>query len=754
MTVSQVGSILERIVLKDGQLFIVADRNGDITALNREGQGLYFQDARHLSLFEMHINGTRLTLLSSASQSNFSCNMQFTNDLLLNGDGNVIAEPRTIKVNRERFVSGSFFERIDFLNYNAHPVCLTVRFTCGSDFRDMFEVRGFEVENAGLPGEIAPIAVERDRIVFGYRGAEGMLRRTYLMFDPAPEHTEIVNARLKHLKPETTNLDHRDEGVVVPPMLAAAFLIEVPAMGERSITVRITPEMSQGDTAPVNGKYTPVNALGLALDDRIRSIRDKHDAWRSACTRIESDHEVFNQVIDRAVLDLGLLVEDFDGDLVTTAGIPWFAVPFGRDSLTTATQALVLRPTIARGTLRFLARHQGTSVNTARGEEPGKILHEIRPGELGHVKESIYYGSVDSTPLFLVALGEYVNWSGDLDLARELLPNAEAALAWLEDYGDIDGDGFLEAIRNPATGLGSQGWKDSPDAINHGDGRRAEAPIALAEVQAYAYGAHAQMAKLYGRLGDTQKQRAQVAAAETLRNAFLQRLAIEDDDGPFWAMGLDAAKQPIAAITTNPGHALWTGLLRGQLAQHTAQRLMVDDLLCGWGLRTLSSKACTFNPMSYHNGSVWPHENALIALGMKRAGADAAACEVASQVFEAALAFPGARLPELWCGFTRDPARHMSPGQYPVGCSPQAWAAGSAFMLLQALLGLEVDAFERTVRLRPVLPTWLSQLSFRKLQVGDTRIDLDVVRDGHRVIVDVLEDGGLRIEARQTEVVG
>jgi glycogen debranching enzyme len=417
-------------------------------------------------------------------------------------------------------------------------------------------------------------------------------------------------------------------------------------------------------------------------------------------------------------------------------------------------QTLPLRPSIAAGTLRFLARRQGTEINDFRDEQPGKILHEVRLGELAALKRvphSPYYGSVDSTPLFLITLGEYVRWTGDLDLARQLLPNAEAALNWMRDYGDADADGFIEYQSRSTDGIRNQGWKDSPDSASHRDGTVAEPPIALVEVQAYAFAAHREMADLYARLGDFDSERAQRGLAERVRQKFLERLAMSDQDGRFWAMGLDGSGQRIETVTSNPGHALWAGLLRGDDARLTVQRLLADDMLCGWGIRTLSSRERTFNPMSYHNGSVWPHDNALIALGMKRAGADHAAREVASQVLEAGLRFPASRLPELWCGFARDQRYQSTPAQYPVSCSPQAWAAGSAFMLLQALLGLEADAFDRVVRLRPVLPNWLGRVSFRKMRVAGSQVDFDVLREGHRLIVDVIDAGGLKIETREAE---
>jgi glycogen debranching enzyme len=747
MASTQMGSVLERTVLKEGQLFVVADRDGDIKALNLEGQGLYYRDRRHLSLFEMAVNGTRLTLLSSTGELNFMSNLQFSNDLLLGSDGRLLAEPRTISITRQRFVAGSLHERVDLLNYNPHPITLVVRFTCGSDFRDMFDVRDFDLDGDGEADEVEPIQVTPTGVVLGYRGRGGARRRTYVVFDPPPEHIEIVNATLKRLsRAEAPHLDQRDEGTVVPPIAAMQFEIELLPRVQRSISLSVTPEAEEGATP------SPPGSIRTAvLDAAADAIRESYAEWRSSSTRIETDNELFDLLLNRAALDVRLLVDSFDGNLVPTAGIPWFAVPFGRDSLIVSMQTLSLQPALAAGTLRFLARYQARQVNPARGEAPGKILHEVRPGVSGAVQDSIFYGSIDSTPLFLVALGEYVNWTDDQALARELLPNAEAALEWMATYGDADGDGFLECTRYPSHGLGDQGWKDSPDSMNHVDGQPAEQPVALAEVQAYAFAAHRSMARIYRGLGDAENERAQRAAADRIRALFLERFSMEDADGRYWAMGIDARGRRIETVTTNPGHALWTGLLAGPEASFAARRLVEDDMLSGWGIRTLSARSGTYNPMSYHNGSVWPHDNALIALGLKRAGEDTSARRVASQIFEAGLLFPASRLPELWCGFARDVRHNSAPGQYPVGCSPQGWAAGSAFMLLQALLGLEVDAAARVVRLRPSLPEWLGHISLRELRVADRQVDLDVVREGHRLRVDVIDDGGLRVEARESE---
>jgi glycogen debranching enzyme len=758
MPTIQTGSVLERSVLKEGQIYLVADRAGDIRALNLEGHGLYFRDTRHLSLFEMDLTGTRLTLLSAAGELNFMSNLQFANDTLLGPSGEVIAEPRTISIRRNRFLhNDGLHERLGLVNYNQHPIQLTLRFTFGSDFRDMFVVRGYFPEERVEFGQMHPIEILPDGVLLGYTGTDRIERHTHITFDPPPASIEILNDRLRRLDP-TESLpgiaqwsDPREEGRVWPPIAAAVFKVDLEPMQSCSITVHVRPEAGDEPTAIQHDSRDGRDAARL-LDSAFVVIRDSYDEWRSACTTIETDHELFDQLLRRALQDLRLLIDNIEGDLVPSAGIPWFAVPFGRDSMITSMQTLSLRPSIAAGTLRFLAQHQGKEVNDFRDEQPGKILHEVRLGELAklqRVPHSTYYGSVDSTPLFLMTLGEYVRWSGDLDLARSLLPNAEAALAWMRDYGDIDGDGLIEYYSRSSEGMRNQGWKDSYDSASHRDGSLAEPPIALVEVQAYAYAAHREMAELYARFGDAVKEREERTAAERCRQQFVSLLAMQDDeDGPFWAMGLDREKRRIETVTSNPGHALWSGLLRGDDARLTVQRLLGGDMLCGWGVRTLSSRARTFNPMSYHNGSIWPHDNALIALGMKRAGADTAAREVATQVFEAGLRFPASRLPELWCGFSRDRRYHSTPAQYPVSCSPQAWAAGSAFMLLQALLGLEADAFERVVRLRPVLPSWLGRVSFRNMRVAGSQIDFDVIREGHRVLVDVIDDGGLRVEAR------
>src|SRR5579859_5013627 len=450
MAASQTGSVLERTVLKEGQIFLVADRAGDIKALNLEGHGLYYRDTRHLSLFELDISGTRLTLLSASGELNFMSNLQFANDTLIGSAGEVIAEPRTISIRRNRFLYGDgLHERLGFLNYNPRTVRITVRITFGSDFRVMFEVRGYFPDDNGVAlGEMKPIEVLSDGVRLGYRGSDGVERHTQIAFEPDPASIEIVNSQLRRLGPAEALPglvqwnDPREDSRVVPPIAAAVFQMDLPPMEFQSITVHISPESNDAPRRATGRNGASIAGdRGRLLDAAFIGMRDSYDEWRSASTQIETDHELFDQLLQRALQDLRLLIDNVDGDLVPTAGIPWFAVPFGRDSLITAMQCLPLRPSIAAGTLRFLAHHQGKQVNDFRDEQPGKILHEIRLGELARVQRvphSAYYGSVDATPLFVVALGEYVRWTGDLDFARRLLPNAEAALAWMRDYGDID----------------------------------------------------------------------------------------------------------------------------------------------------------------------------------------------------------------------------------------------------------------------------------------------------------------------------
>jgi len=419
------------------------------------------------------------------------------------------------------------------------------------------------------------------------------------------------------------------------------------------------------------------------------------------------------------------------------AGIPWFSCPFGRDGLISCLEFLPWFPAVVRGVLTFLSAHQGTKVDEFTDEEPGKMLHEMRTGEMANCREIPYlpyYGSIDVTPLFLIALADYMRWTHDQALLTQLWPHAEAAARWMISYGDRDGDGFLEYHKASVKGLANQGWKDAWDSISHCDGQIAQSPIALCEVQGYAYAAYRAMSSLAGYLGKEQEARYWEQRAEKLQASFLEHFWWEEE-GLFY-LALDAAKKPCRVVSSNAGQCLWTGIVPAEISGRITDRLMCEDMYSGWGIRTLSTHALRYNPMSYHNGSVWPHDSALVGAGFARYGRKKEAVHLLRGLYQASLYFEGGRLPELYCGF---PLRQgYGPTRYPVACAPQAWAAGAPFLLLNALLGLQSDAEgQRLILDRPLLPDWLQAVEVQGLRLGHKQIHLNFIRSGEqsRVII-------------------
>jgi glycogen debranching enzyme len=667
-------------------------------------------------------------------------NLQFANAALRTADG-VEVPARTISIRRNRFIQDGLHERIGFLNYNQFPVTLRVSLSVGSDFRDMFDVRGYT--NRAPHGTIEPPTIDDDGLSLHYLGLDGLKRSTGLRFEPHPSQVSILADHAETLPPSAEpgisgHGDPRTEYAVAPPSAEASFVLVIAPKQARSITIHIVPNVESA--AP------KADGEEVSLDAKFVLIRDSYRLWESDSTEIETDHEILNGVIQRASRDLRLLSEKLASGYLPSAGIPWFSVPFGRDSLITSLQTMMLQPGIAYGSLRFLADNQGQEVDDWRDEQPGKILHEVRMGEvasLGQVPHTPYYGSVDSTPLFLVTVGALLDWTDDLALMRQLRPNVEAALEWLDRYGDLDGDGYVEYASRSPHGIRNQGWKDSPDAIAYPDGRLVEPPIALAEVQGYVYDARVRLASYFRRLGDEKRAIEQETRAATLKERFKRDFWLPEQ--AYYAIALGPDKAPVAVISSNPGHCLWSGLLDGEAGQTVARRLLGDDLNCGWGIRTLGSHEPMFNPMSYHNGSVWPHDNALIAAGLKRLGLDRQAARLVGEVLEAAMRFPSNRLPELFCGFARDRRYFSMPAQYPVSCSPQAWASGAVFLMVQTLLGLRADACRGRLSLRPRLPDWLNSISVRRLRVANRRVDFEILREDDRVQVEIADSGGLEI---------
>lgn len=688
--------IRDATVVKERDLFLLADLEGNVPPGNSNGYGLYHRDTRFLSAFELRVQGLEPTILLSSGRWPFLGSYVLTNPNLVTDDGRPISE-QSIQIRRHRVARPvRVSESLGFQNFNPFPLTLTVEIRVGADFEDMFEVRGFARECIGERKVSAEYA--EGSVTFRYAGKDGVERATRLTFDPPP-----------------TRLD---EGV-------ACYSLELGARGSQRIAIEI--ELDVGESTPLSVKKPAASLFGKEAS-------------------ITSSNAQFNAVLDQARNDLRMLSSGDEESPFIGAGIPWYSALFGRDSILTALEHLWIAPDLAKHTLLLLARQQGTKDDPWRDEEPGKILHESRHGELaktGCVPFAPYFGSVDSTPLWIFLLGEYFHATGDLELVRGLSPNLEAALLWIDEYGDSDGDGFVEYRCRTADGLVNQGWKDSWDAIVHADGSIAEPPIALVEVQAYVYGAKRHAARVYRALGDEARARALDEQARELKARFAE--AFWSPSEQYLCLALDGQKRPVEVISSNAGHALFTGIALPEHGTAVAQRIVCEDVFSGWGIRTLSTRELRYNPVGYHLGTVWPHDNALIALGLKRYGAEPELLQVATGLFDAAAFFPAFRMPELFAGFAR--SAFGVPVRYPVACSPQAWAAASWGMILQAMLGLAPDAGKRELAVvRPTLPPWLEWVRIERLAVGEGEVDLLYTRVGERTVVDVLAmRGGVRV---------
>lgn len=695
-------AIMDQLVTREGVLFQVSDPRGDFSP-QHPISGLFAYDTRYLSRFELLVNGAPPQLLTASAGEGYIQRV-FAG---ATDEAQTLFHRMDLGLRRTRLLHGGvMYERVEVTNCTIRPLEVRLELRFDADYADLFEVRGMRRQRRG---ERLPPSVAAERVTLGYKGLDDVTRRTELRFGPAPAHIEAEHARWQFS---------------LPPQGAAVI----------DVAIIVTRDEEAGplqDEAPQSQqKEAPhVQGYDVALD----ALSASYAAWRRECTAIESDSETLNRVLERSLLDLRILRDDRGHGPFCVAGIPWFATPFGRDSLIVAIQTLPLCPALARGTLRTMATTQGREVNAWRCEEPGKIAHELRAGEmanLGEVPFGRYYGSVDSTPLFLVLLCEYVAWTGDLELARELLPRLRAALDWMDRYGDADGDGFLEYVADPGKGLAVQSWKDSHDSMSHRDGRPARSPVAVVEAQGYAYDARRRLAPILARLGESELAARLSRQAEQMKQRFNQEFWMEDRAYP--AIALDGEKARVGTVSSDPGHCLWSGIVDEEKAAHVARRLLAPDLFSGWGIRTLSATELTYNPMSYHNGSVWPHDNALCVLGLKRYGYDHEANLVATGLIEAATHVGEHRLPELFCGYSR---AEGLPIAYPVACSPQGWAAATPLSLVQAMLGLEPDAPGGVLRLRPRLPDWLGRLALRGLRVGGAVLDVEATRDGARVTV-------------------
>ncbi len=689
-------SLVDRTLrtLKHDDLFGVFDKQGDCRAGPGGPDGLYHQDTRFLSGLSMRIGGMEPLLLSSVLlDDNGAMVVDLANADLHDLDGKVWLQRDTIHAGRMKFLWGNTcYERIRLRRFG--PVGRTIPIEIGfdADFADLFEVRG---ERRPRRGTLDVARIDDATVRFTYVGLDSVTRTTTIQFEPAPARLDERYARWE------LDLDNVDRASLV--MRIACAILEGPS-----------------DEPPEPQRLIPAfRSLRRARNGRIRERAE-----------IDSSNDLFNAVIDRAVADIDMLVSETDYGLYPYAGIPWYSTIFGRDGIITAMELLWVAPDIARGVLRALALTQADSVDVAADAEPGKILHEMRGGEmarLGEVPFRRYYGSVDATPLFVMLAGQYLERTGDIETIRLIWPNIKAALAWIDGAGDPDGDGFVEYQRMTDRGLANQGWKDSFDSIFHADGSAAEGPIALCEVQAYVFAAKKGAACIAHRLGDPETASALEAQAETVRQRFEDRFWLEDRG--CYALALDGRKQPCRVLSSNAGHALFAGIAAPERAERVARLLTSKAFFSGWGVRTIAEGEARYNPMSYHNGSVWPHDNALIALGLARYGYKAEVVRIFEGLIEAAIYDEFRRLPELFCGFSR--RRNRGPTAYPVACSPQAWAAAAPFALVAAATGLDLDHDGDMVRLSsPVLPNFLQQMSLRGLRIAGSRLDLDLSRVG------------------------
>lgn len=681
--------------LKHADSFGLFDHNGDIVAGEGSPEGFYHEDMRHLSAFLLIVNGQRPLLLSSAvKDDNSLLTVDLTNPDLVR-DGRLEQERNTIHVARARYLwDRACHERLAVRNFDDRRRDIAIAVSFAADFADLFEVRG---ERRAARGKIVS-EIEGPSIVgFVYQGLDGKTRHTRLIFDPAPTYL--------------------DEGV-------ARWEFSLEPGARRSLFVTI--DVAAPGRPPSRGFF-----------HELRASRRTARLMTSRAAAVSGSNDVFNEVLCRAAADLHMLITETEHGPYPYAGIPWFSCPFGRDGILTALQTLWMDPSIALGVLYCLAATQAVANDDATDAQPGKILHESRKSEmaaLGEVPFRRYYGSVDGTPLFVMLAGRYFERTADIGTIHELWPNIEAALSWIDTHGDCDGDGFVEYQRHAKTGLVNQSWKDSHDSMFHADGRLAEGPMAGCEVQGYVWAAKTLAAKMAAGLGKVALAQRLESQAEILRQRFEDAYWCEEIGT--YALALDRDKRPCRVRSSNAGQVLFTGIAAPERAVRVAEQLMSPCFFTGWGIRTIAEGEARYSPLSYHNGSVWPHDNALIALGFRRYGLAEHVQRLFAGMFDAASYMDLRRLPELFCGMRRLPG--TGPTSYPVACAPQAWACSVPFALLEACLGIEFDPGRETVWFRrPFLPTFLDELEIKGLSLPAGRLDIILHRYGEEISVNL-----------------
>lgn len=700
------------LTVKDDDLFLVTDTLGNISGGSVDDQkasmGLFCGDTRFLSRLELQIQGRSPVLLSSTADKGFLLSILCTNPMIEDR-----LRPDILGIRREIALGGALFEELEISNYSTTSVRFELSLSFGADFIDLFEIRGFHREKRGKLLRLVPEAAgATESMILAYQGLDGLVMQSQVQF--------------QHRQPDFFK------------GYTAVWQLELAAHETQKLGYRLQMLLNDQPTSTVSAPVTLMQAKAAEL------LEEQH--WHQQVTQIRSDKATFNRVIERAEQDLYLLRQSFGNfgeSKVVSAGVPWFSTLFGRDALITASQTLMLNPAIAQETLTVLAAHQGKTEDEWREEEPGKILHELRQGEMARCQEiphTPYYGTIDATPLWLMLYAEYYAWTHDRETLERLWPNALAAMDWIDRNTD---NIYLSYTRKSPRGLLNQGWKDSGDCIVNSKGQLATGPIALCEVQAYVYAAKVRLAEI-ARM----KKRIDLAdrwleEAKNLKECFNRDFWMSDQD--FCALALDGEGNQVDSITSNPGHCLHLGIFTPEKAYSVSERLRAPDMFNGWGIRTLSSLSPAYNPMGYHIGSVWPHDNALIAMGLRSLGLIDQTLEISQGILDMTRRQPYQRPPELFCGYER--TDDNDPVQYPVACTPQAWATGSVFQLLQMMVNLVPDAQNNCLRIiDPTLPESINHLSLHNLRVGTTLLDLEFERSGNTTACRVAKKrGNLRV---------
>lgn len=684
-------------VLNHCDTFGIFDSWGDIIPIGKQIHGIYHKDTRFISQIQLKLNNYRPTLLSSTiKEGNEMLSVDLTNPEMKLNNGQTIHHG-SVHIRRSHYMRTNIFhEKLALTNFNDEtlPIILSLRFD--GDFKDIFEVRGLKREQRGtilnneFPG--------KDQMILSYKGLDNVKRTAALKFSQPFFDKSEDSGRVYFelfLKPNSTlELDYH-----------ISF-----ATGEES-------KESWDDQEKKDG----------------RELKEA----RKYFAHIRTANEQVTQWIDRSLTDLVSLMATTPQGKYPYAGVPWYNTAFGRDGILTAYETLWVAPELSKDVLRFLAANQATELDEAADAEPGKILHETRGGEMVALNElpfAQYYGTIDATPLFVMLAGEYYERTADIDFIKEIWPNILSAIEWMDKYGDIDGDGFIEYKHKAANGLTNQGWKDSMDSVSHENGKLADPPIALCEVQGYAYAAKIHASKLASKLGKEKEAENWNKEASKLKEAFNK--TFWDEELSCYILALDGDKKPCRVVSSNAGHVLFTGIADADKAKKVTQAMMSEEMFSQWGIRTLSTKAKRYNPMSYHNGSVWPHDVALISYGMSLYGHQEESLKILESLFNASLFIDLQRLPELFCGFPKREGE--GPTAYPVACSPQAWSVAAVFMLLQAVLQIKVYPEKKEIVFqRPMLPEFIPRITIKNLIIDNTKATLEIIRHQEDQLVSV-----------------